>query len=807
VGGWKFRDESGAGGALPNEKIGPVGALFCLLLIAGAVLVLDYDVLPPPYAEKVPAPEDVYARLDFQYNDPTELKNMREEAGRRAARVYLEDSAWAKNVMRDLRDLVALVERARSVNDARERAARPYPQDKQLAEELFKYEDQHRKALANIILDRVERSLDILAEKGVLTSEDLETERNKPGNVREIIRRPLHGPEEREPVERLTDVFGASWDLERGSWREGLPAELERQLAAYLKLRLASNLHLDAALTEKEAARARNEVGETSITVNQNGFILNKGNLIRAVDLEKLREENRAYKASLDPKQRLKHLCGLAIAPLGVLLLFVLMLNRIDERMFQRRRALVMLGLLSLAALAIVKALLLAGYSLALAPFIFVGMVAALAFGQSVALLVLFGLFALSVFAGIRWEAATREGSIPALSLALLVGGVAAALPAARLRDRWDLLKYSFLAGLLQSGLVAGLLCLGEERTSIFTSVNGLPGPVDAWLALLNGPVCGLLLLGSLPLVEPFFGILTNIRLFELADMNQPALRRMQLEAPGTFAHTLQVRNLAEQAAEAIRANTRLVSAGALYHDLGKLLKPEYFVENQMDAEGLHQRLRPSVSALLITAHVKDGIELAHEFGLPQQIIDFIPEHHGTTLISYFYHSAKKGAAAAADAAESSGATPAPGAVEEAFFRYPGPRPRSRETAIVMLADTVEAATRTLGSSSPSRLKSFVHELLMDKMLDGQLDECNLTFAELALIEGAFLRVLVTRYHSRIRYPGQEEEPVQENKTTIMAVPANIETESSARRSSKLESEAGRERSGEQRAPNGDEKL
>ena len=778
LGARKLYEETGPGAALPEEKIGPLGALFCLLLIAAAVLILDYDVLPPPYLDKLRAPVDIYARLDFQFNDPTELKNQRVDAGRKAARVYVEDPAWVENMLHDLKELIAVVEQAKNANEARERAGRSFPQDKQLVEELFRYDEQmgrRSKTLTNILLGGVRKSLRILADNGVLSAEDLKSERNKPGDVREIIRlTPNSNGERPEEVGKLADVTSAALDLERGGWREDLPWELERQMGAYFKARLASNLRLDKALTEARAERAREEAGLGAFQVRQNELILSKGLIIRATDLEKLREENRAYKASLGARQRLQHLCGLVMAPLGVLLVFILLVNRIDEQVFQRRRALLMLGLLSLAALAATRGLMLAGYSVALAPFVFVGMVASLAFGQSVALLTLFGLFTLTVFAGVRWEAASPEGVVPALSLVLLAGGVAAALPAARVQDRWNLLKYPFAAGLLQFVLAAGLAQLGAGITNPFLNQLGVPAMSDAWLALFNGPVCGLLVLGSLPLVEPLFGILTNIRLFELSDMNQPGLRRMQLEAPGTFAHTLQVRNLAEPAAKAIGANTRLVSAGALYHDLGKVLKPEYFVENQMDAAERHQRLRPSVSALLITAHVKDGIELAHEFGLPQQIIDFIPEHHGTTLVSYFYHSAKKDAASAAETAGNSGS----GGVEEAFFRYPGPKPRSRETALIMLADTVEAATRSLSSPSAARLRSFLHELLMDKMLDGQLDECNLTFAEVALIEEAFLRVLVTRYHSRIRYPGQEEEPPgaeesPENKATSVEAPAN----------------------------------
>lgn len=352
----------------------------------------------------------------------------------------------------------------------------------------------------------------------------------------------------------------------------------------------------------------------------------------------------------------------------------------------------------------------------------------------------------------------------------MMAGGIAAALPSHRLRARWDLLKYGLIGGFVQFVLTMMVCCLGIDWAAgvqvnslpfNFTEIPirpGFPTLTDAALALVNGPFCGLLMLGSLPLIESLFGILTNIRLLELAQTDHPALRLIQEKAPGTFTHTLAVRSLAEPAAEAIGANRLLVGTGVMYHDIGKVLKPEYFVENQMGAEELHRRLRPSVSALLITAHVKDGIELAREFGLPQQIIDFIPEHHGSTLVTYFYHSAKKQAEAQGegDADDT--------VVQESFFRYPGPKPQSRETAIVMIADTIEAATRTLDDPSPSRLAAFVHELTMAKMLDGQFDECDLTFADLRLIEEAFNRVLVTRFHSRVRYPGQADEAAADEK-------------------------------------------
>jgi putative nucleotidyltransferase with HDIG domain len=323
-----------------------------------------------------------------------------------------------------------------------------------------------------------------------------------------------------------------------------------------------------------------------------------------------------------------------------------------------------------------------------------------------------------------------------------MVGGMVSALPAGLLRNRWDLLKYGVLGGLAQGAVVLGLSTLGSALTYY-------PAPSDALAALGNCLGCAVILLGAMPLLENAYAIITNIRLLELADHGHPALRKIQFEAPGTWAHTISVEFLAVPAAEAIGANARLVRAGVFSHDLGKTLKPEYFVENNPNAPERHRRLAPSVSALIITGHVKDGIQLAREFRLPRQIVDFIPEHHGTTLVSYFYHSARKRAEEehGEDAAEN---------VQEAFFQYPGPKPQSRETAIVMLADTVEAASRTLENPSLPRIRTFVHELIMQKLLNGQLDESDLTFRDLARIEEEFNRVLMSRYHSRIKYPGQE---------------------------------------------------
>jgi len=786
-------------GSFPEQGIGPLGLLFVVFLAVAAVGILDYGVLPPAYPERVKPPQNVHARLDFSYSDPDEMNRQREMASEKASRVYVEDPAWTADILRDLTELAGIVEVATGLSDARERANR-YPHDAALVEELYRYNQEMgplRSPLRTVLLERLRSSLQNAAANGILTLDNFEFERNKRGERREIIRVLPGSAGEKESaaprtvvvsVERLRSIETADEELRRGSWRENLPPALEKELYRYLHTRLTNNLRLDAAQTALRQEKAREDVGRGDVKVKKGSLILSKDREVSNAELQRLHAEYRTYKKSLPWQARLKHLLALGAMALAVLIAFLFVAYRSQPEIFRRRRPLALLALLVLTVLAVSRGLLLAGMSMALAPFIIAGMVASLTFGQTATMLTLVALCFLTTLAGVRWEAMDTAGGIPAIGLALMAGGIVAALSPERLQARWDLLKYGALGGLVQGALVAGSSLLGagllsQNVASAESVANGtaehaaallqagVPTLVQAFLALVNGPLCGLLVLGALPLLESLFGILTNIRLFELADMNQPALKRIQLEAPGTFAHTLQVRFLAEPAAAAIGANTRLVSAGCLYHDIGKVLKPEYFIENQMDAPERHMRLRPSVSALLITAHVKDGIDLAWEYGLPQQIIDFIPEHHGTTLVSYFYHSARKNAEA-----EGAGGAGSGNAVQESFFRYPGPKPRSRETAILMLADTVEAAARTLNSPNAARLASFTHELVMEKVLDGQLDECALTFRELALIEEAFQRVLVTRYHARIRYPGQSGEedttPPVAKTTVVEPVPA-----------------------------------
>ena len=259
---------------------------------------------------------------------------------------------------------------------------------------------------------------------------------------------------------------------------------------------------------------------------------------------------------------------------------------------------------------------------------------------------------------------------------------------------------------------------------------------------LFNGFISTILTIGLLPIFESLFDVTTDITLLELSDLNHPLLKRLSLEAPGTYHHSIIVGNLAEAGAKAIGANTLLARVGAYYHDIGKVDKPEYFVENQMGAKSKHEKLTPSMSALILESHVKEGVEMAEEVNLPQAVIDFIHQHHGTTVMRYFYNKALEQGAG-------------PDLKDE--YRYPGPRPHSKETAMVMLADAVEAASRVLEDPKPSRLKSLIKKIIDSKLQAGELSDSDLTFKELSAIEHAFLPVLISIFHPRVEYPETAE--------------------------------------------------
>lgn len=265
----------------------------------------------------------------------------------------------------------------------------------------------------------------------------------------------------------------------------------------------------------------------------------------------------------------------------------------------------------------------------------------------------------------------------------------------------------------------------------------------DLMFATITSVATPLVALGMLILIELLFRVTSDMTLLELADLNRPLLKRLSLEAPGTYHHSIMVGNLAEAAAEAIRANSLLVRAGAYYHDIGKMVRREYFVENQLSGGNIHDSLDPEESARMVADHVTHGVRIAEQYHLPAPIKAFIREHHGTSLMVYFYNKALE--------------IRPDGKVNEAEFRYPGPKPQSRETGILMLADSAEAATRSLEDPSPEKILEVVRNVIIQKYRDEELDECPLTLHDLRRIMEAFVPILQGIHHHRIQYPNREE--------------------------------------------------
>lgn len=267
---------------------------------------------------------------------------------------------------------------------------------------------------------------------------------------------------------------------------------------------------------------------------------------------------------------------------------------------------------------------------------------------------------------------------------------------------------------------------------------------IDMTLSVLGALTSGILAIGLLPFLEYTFSLVTNMKLLELSNPNSPLLKRLLMEAPGTYHHSIMVANLAEVAAEEIGANTMLTRVGAYYHDAGKIKRPFFFGENQLGGVNPHNKISPSLSASIIISHVKDGLELAKEYDIPSAVSDMMIQHHGTTLVKYFYYTLKN-------------SSDNPESVKEEGFTYPGPKPQSREAAIIMMADSVEAAVRSIQEPTVEKIENMVNNIIKDKLDSGQLSECELTFRDLETIKVCFLKVLKGIYHSRIEYPKEKD--------------------------------------------------
>ncbi|EKP94972.1 HD family phosphohydrolase [Thermaerobacter subterraneus] len=664
------------------------------LLLATAVAPAQVRVRPGQAA-----PRDLVAPK--QLIDRPATERLRQEAARAVPDQYQEDDSAAEQARRDLEAAFAAVAAVQDAMARRDQTdgqgapaeAAPTAADRTRLEERLGF------SLPAEVADAV-----LAAGKGTL----------------EAMRRDLWTLVRRELDQGIKEDQLAATRLRLGEEIENLdyPQPLRQFMRQVGSRVLRPNLIFDREGTEEARRRAMEQVDPVVIVPGE--VIVEAGEKVTEEDMVRLRDAGLLQEDPWD-------LAGIW-AGTGLLVLLGMAaggayLATFDRRVYEDEPRFVLFGLVPVITL--VFARLLQPVSPYLMPVATGPMLLAVLLNPRTALV---AAMLLSVAVGVMAGDGLRFGIVTFL------GGAAAAFSVSRLGHRSDFIRAgAIIAGVNVASTLALALMFGSPP------LTGLEVWKQVGWSAFGGLLAAILTIGLLPFLESFFGLVTPVRLIELANPNQPLLRRLLVEAPGTYHHSLMVANLAEAAVEEIGGNSLLARVGAYYHDVGKIRRPYFFIENQFGGENPHDKLSPNLSALIITAHVKDGVELARQHGLPEEIIRFIREHHGTTRVEYFLRRAQE--------------MGEPDQVLEGNFRYDGPPPTTRETAVVMLADGVEATVRSLGHLTPGRIEQVVRKIIKDRLNDGQLDRADLTFRDLDRIASTFVRVLTGIFHHRIEYP------------------------------------------------------
>lgn len=518
--------------------------------------------------------------------------------------------------------------------------------------------------------------------------------------------------EERISEDGLRDARDA---FEESVKRSGLRDDLEQTAVALGRQLIQPNLVLDTEKVNEARQQAMDAVEPVRIV--QGEIIIRKGDVVRPEHLSLLRDVG-----LLKTGRDWSVLAGRSLLLLMMLVLLGFFLYQTRSNVLENLNLIGLVGSVLVTVLLLTRLFALLNWAEApyLNPSALVGLLLTLLIDARAGSI---GTVVLAILAGVINDASW------ALGVFTLVGGLTAVLSVSKVSQRGDLMRAGFIVGGVNFLL---MIALGL----VTRSTNLL---IHSYLGLLSGVLASIVTIGVLPYLESAFKITSSIRLLELSNPNHPLLRRLMLEAPGTYHHSILVGNLAEAAAEAVGADGLLARVGSHYHDIGKLRRPYFFVENQIGKDNPHDKMAPSLSTLIITSHVKDGLELAAEYKLPQVVTQFIAQHHGTDLVKFFYHRAT-------EAAEDD-------SVEERDFRYPGPKPQGKEVAIVSLADAVEAAVRSLSKPNPGKIEGLVRKIIRERLNSGQLDESDLTFQDMDKIANAFVKVILGMFHTRVEYP------------------------------------------------------
>ncbi len=724
-------------------------------LIAGAMIAWTRE--QPNFAQGRVARETRLVRIDFDVIDNNQTERQRDLERARAPRVYVADRAVFEEVQRTLLGLPTSLADAATVDQVALEIVQAFGLTQPRLDAVRRHvvdgaPDQAWQAKVAALLDQLRETPLVDAQTYQIEhtqANDLVELRSIAGPAAGIAPGPTPGAPggagsglgvgsepRRVPDDRIVNIEireRAEPEVRRCVRLAGFTEPLASMIVERLMKTPRATYVFDEAATEVNRDRAAAATPPVAVRQPAGEKIVEKGRPIDEETHVRLLDEHRAFMAKTPALALWAPRAGsfafaslLTVAGAVYIALFSPRIRRSAGRVF----GVAVLMLLGLAAAAIGSAA-----NPSLMPLLSVTLVTQVA----VALAIAYDQRTALAFSALLTAlvAAALGASLGTISVAM--AGAAAAV--------WRLKEIRHRNSIIYAGLVAGA-AMAITRLAVtpldmpVTEAVWRQAIFDAMWAALGGVLVGFITLGILPTLERTFDMLTGMTLIELRDPKQPLLRELQQRAPGTYQHSFTVATLAENAAEAIGADGLHLYVGALYHDIGKMNKPDYFVENQSGPFSRHAKLSPAMSLLVIVGHVKDGVELAREYGLPRSLHHYVESHHGTTLVEYFYHAAQQ--KAETEAAEGP---------KEIEYRYPGPKPRTREAAILMICDAVESATRAMSDPTPSRIETLVHELAMRRLMDGQFDDSELTLRELHIVEASLVKTLCSIYHGRIAYP------------------------------------------------------
>lgn len=493
---------------------------------------------------------------------------------------------------------------------------------------------------------------------------------------------------------------------------------------------LKPNLKFNQKETKKATKEAIKDVEPIMVSVSKGEKIVGEGERVDRDAAMKLAELSRHRSATLTTRT-----FGFILLIYALIILAFIYLYKYQPKLLIRNKNLSLIGLIIITAIALYKIISITNLSLYLIPMGTFAIFLAILLNEGIAIFVT---IILSIVIGILIGGEGKE-----FIVLFICGSLAGVYTLSKARIRSDLIWAGFAVAIAQGIIIIGY-GLFRQDTFLQLEQNLLFG------TLVNGILTTIIAMGGLLYLERIFNITTNFTLFELSDLRAPLLKNLLLKAPGTYHHSLLVGNIADACANDVGANSLLIRVASYYHDIGKMIRPEYFIENQTESErNRHESLRSTLSVSILRSHIKDGVEIAKRNKLPQAVIEIIQQHHGSSVMAYFYHQAKE--------KEINGKEE----LKKSEFSYLGPKPQSKEAAIVMLADSVEAASRTLIKPTAMRIERLVKKIIDDKFISGELDECDLTLKDLTKIAQAFTRILITLFHARLEYP--EKEAVLQN--------------------------------------------